>query len=319
MTEQAIKDLSLSIAAQTDTLKKIGERLTNVEEEQKQFQAALKSKSSTDELDGDGHVGHGAAKFNPSPIASGAAWLGRDGNNSHFINSFDSLSLNNYGGGAPDSAAEVNRAYTQIKDSLAKVKLPDELCLQVDSSGVKADSKPLLSVIRQSAGYIETTSRWISLKLGTNINENGNVELTEDEVKELFCIVYAHTRNLKSEYSAALVKGIASEEISKTFKIMEKNPTCFTDQQMKHIEFASQIASIKQQQQTPQQQPRPPRKSYGGFRPAGNQNQQQFQARQYGQNFQQRFHSKPFPPKRFHDAANQGGNAAGAGGNADTS
>ena len=74
----------------------------------------------------------------------------------------------------------------------------------------------------------------------------GKLSIPLDEFHDLFTIIYAQNSFLRSEYTALLVKSsIQDEETTKFFRMFEKKPTCFSELSMKHLQFASQFASLK--------------------------------------------------------------------------
>ena len=243
---------------------------------------------------------------NISPGAGSYAWLGRDGHKGHYLHSYEPISyMRPTGEGTADCAAEVNRAFTQVKEGLNKVKLPEELSIHTKRDGIKADSRPIYSVIRQSADYTETAAKWMAEKMHTcanidprNVRED-DIVLSEEDVRELFTILYAHATALRAEYTGILVKGMTDDEVAKNFKTMEKNPNCFTEKQMKHIQFASEIASLKPQRSQSSNNFSGQRRQYRNFSSArdyGN-NRQGYKSNSNFQGSYNKF-GKQFPQKR---------------------
>ena len=69
----------------------------------------------------------------------------------------------------------------------------------------------------------------------TNTTNDG-ILVSDDEFEERFTITYAQISWLKAEYTSILIKSITNEE---TTKIMAKNPSCFMDIQMKHLQYTT--------------------------------------------------------------------------------
>jgi hypothetical protein len=166
------------------------------------------------------------------------AWLGRDGN-LPFLNHYDTLSLQG-GHNAQASAAEVQRSYEQVKDGLNKVKLPDELKIYHKQQGIKADCQQAYSVVSKCAGYNESTAKWIAEKTAS-LGEDG-INLSSEDLQDLFTITYAQASYLRGEYASLLVRGMTDEATAKIFNLFERNPTYFSDQTMKHLTNAAELA-----------------------------------------------------------------------------
>ena len=114
-------------------------------------------------------------------------WLGRDGPTG-FLEKFDTLSIRDGRQSSDPSAAELNRSYSQIKDGLQKVKIPEELHIGASSRGIKSDCQQAYSVLSNCAGYTETAAKWVAEKL-CNVGDDSSLVLDEDEILELFTLI----------------------------------------------------------------------------------------------------------------------------------
>ena len=215
-------------------------------------------------------------------------WLGRDGPTG-FVEKFDSFSMKDCATADATSAAELNRSYTQIKEGLQKVKLPEELHVGASNKGIKSDCQAAYSVVSNTAGYTETAAKWVAEKL-CNV-QGGVLTISEDEVLELFTIVYAQTTYLKGEYSSMLAQGFTDPETAKVFKTLERNPGLFSERSLKHLSTAADIVALKTKNQQKQWQPKP--KSSGGY-----QHNSQYKHQNSGFQSSYKFGAKTFNRKR---------------------
>ena len=221
------------------------------------------------------------------------AWLGKEGPH-NFLQNYNTPSF--LGGGNPiaeaeaNSAAEVQRAFEQVKEGLVKVKLPHELKVYNNPKGIKADCQAAYSILSNCATYTETASKWVAEK-SADIDD-GYVKVSTEDLQELFTILYAQTSFLKGEYTGLIVKGITDEETAKTFKLFERNPTAFSETAVKHLASAAEIASIKARVRDSQASGQP-RRSRGSFQSGQGQGRR-------GNNqggYRQTYYGKGFPPK----------------------
>lgn len=149
---------------------------------------------------------------------------------------------------AGDSAAEIQRAFEQIQEGVAKVKLPNPLKVYHSNTGIKEDCKSAYNILKHCANYGETAAKWVSQQLDDVPEGNEKITIDLQDFHDLFTIIYAQNSYLRGEYTALLVKSSTQdEETTKFFRMLERNPTCFSEDTMKHLKMANQFAQLKAQ------------------------------------------------------------------------
>jgi hypothetical protein len=131
---------------------------------------------------------------------------------------------------------DVQREYECLKDSLVKVKLPNEVKLLENKTGIKREDQPHLLTISKSARYTETC-----LKLISTFKDNPSV----DDISQLYTVLVAHINCLQSEYTSLLVKGQFDKDTASLFKCLERNTTQFTPDSLENLKTAAEITAIK--------------------------------------------------------------------------
>ena len=103
------------------------------------------------------------------------------------------------------------REFECIRDSLNKVKLPNEFKLLESKTGIKREDQSMYSSITKSARYTETC-----LKLLASFEET----VTADDLGQLYTVLVAHMNFLQSEYTGLVVKGQFDRETASLFKCL---------------------------------------------------------------------------------------------------
>ena len=128
-------------------------------------------------------------------------------------------------------SSENLREFDSIKESLQRVKLPNELRLIDSKAGIPKEAQPTLAIISKSARFVET-----ALKI---------VSDSEFEVDDLFTVLKANINFLQSEYTALIVEGQFDQETAKLYKCLEKNSAMFSDEALGHLRVAAEISTAK--------------------------------------------------------------------------
>ena len=139
-------------------------------------------------------------------------------------------------GDGEDIATEIEREYSFIKDSLIKVKLPNNLHVFDTKQGIVRDCQNTLSVISKCARYTETTLKQLSQCGG----------IGEENHARLYTILHAQTNFLQGEYAGLLVKSRFDSETSTLFKCLEKNSSALSGQALDNLKIAAEISAVKQ-------------------------------------------------------------------------
>ncbi|KAK3769041.1 hypothetical protein RRG08_008418 [Elysia crispata] len=137
-------------------------------------------------------------------------------------------------------ATDIIKEFEAIKDSVSKIVLPPYLKVSDSPTGVKQEHKNALKILSKSARFTET-----GLKLLSTFQKTGNLyHLTEDEVNALFVTLSASSHYLQSEYANIVVKSSFDDETSRLFCNLENNTAAFSDQSLRNIRTAAELAAV---------------------------------------------------------------------------
>ena len=185
------------------------------------------------------------------------------------------------------NAAELHREFESIRDSLIRVKLPNDIKVFDSKVGIKQECQPALTVISKCARYTETAFKQLSLIADLHLHAPGEAsndrsEPIFDSLQKLYVILHSEIAYLQSEYTGLLVKSRFDTDTANLFKCFERNNAAFSDRSLENLRRASEIsaASLKQNKQSNNWR--------GGFRGRG----------QRGRGQSDQF-SRSFPPRRF--------------------
>ena len=103
-----------------------------------------------------------------------------------------------------------------LKDSLTKVRLPNEMKLHENRCGIKREDQQHFNVLSKSARYVET-----SMKILLNINSPQ--EITQEKLEQLALVNIAQINYLQDEYSTLVVQGTCNPQVGKMFRAFRKN------------------------------------------------------------------------------------------------
>lgn len=151
-----------------------------------------------------------------------------------------------------DSAANLQREFKTLQDSLSRVRLPEELKLVDSKQGIKGKDQPMLHVISQSARYTETALKIIATQ--------------PEDVASLYVVLSAHMNFLHGEYAGLLVGNTFDQDTAKVFKCLEKNTFAFKGSALTNLRNAAEITAVRSQVQAQQS---PPNYTWQGYRGRG--------------------------------------------------
>ena len=198
------------------------------------------------------------------------------------------------------SAAETQRQFEQIKDSYCKVKLPSELKVYHAAAGIKSDCKPAYNLLKQSVSYHETTAKWLATQLGKFGAGAPAASFMRDDFHELFTILYAEAACYRSEYALQLVAGSTNPDTVQFYRLFERNPTVFSEGEIKHLSQAVELAGLKARN-TPSAGG--PRRQRGGGR--GGRGGPPSQDGGFGRGYNFTYQNRNIPPKPRKPAGGQ--------------
>ena len=137
------------------------------------------------------------------------------------------------------SAAEVEKEYDIIRDSLHKVKLPNTLRVFDSKSGIKRDCQPTLAIVSRCARYTETAVKQLSVI----VQYYESHQIPTEQLQPLFTILQAEISYLQGEYAALIVKSQFDANTAAVFKCFEGNSGAFNDRSMQNLQRAAEITS----------------------------------------------------------------------------
>lgn len=153
-------------------------------------------------------------------------------------------------------AADLQRDFDRLRDSLNRVPVPEGLKLYDSSTGVKQECRPTLRVISKCARYTEVTLKILSaIKV-----ENGEVRMCAQDLDNLFIGLAAEINFLQAEYANLVVKSAFNENTSRLFRQFENNASSFSPAALQNVRIAAELA-------TAQERTRPTFSSRPRFRP----------------------------------------------------
>lgn len=157
--------------------------------------------------------------------------------------------------GASDT--DIQREFDCVKDSLSKVQISKKYKVFDSSKGVTKENKNTLAVVSKCARFSETGLKvFASLDCIDSESSSDDVLVHKEDLQKLFTIFAAQCNYLQGEYANIIVKSNFDEDTSRIFRSFENNSAAFSDQSLKNIRIAAELASI----------PRPSGRSrYQGF------------------------------------------------------
>lgn len=139
-------------------------------------------------------------------------------------------------------AADVQRDYERLRDSLIRVPVPHNLRVHDTSSGLKQDCRPILKVISKCARYSET-----GLKVLSQIPDSNEEQIlvSKYDLENLFIIFAAQNNFLQSEYASLVVRSTFNEDTSRIFRSFENNQASFSPEALQNVRVAAELASTQ--------------------------------------------------------------------------
>ena len=146
------------------------------------------------------------------------------------------------------AAADIQKEFESVRDSVAKITLPPWLKVHDSQAGIKQENKQALKILSKSARYTET-----GLKLLSSFHKDEDTNtfvLTEEDIGALYTTLSAESYYLQSEYSNIVVKSSFDDETSKIFQSLENNTAAFSGQALQNVRIAAELAAISGRTQT---------------------------------------------------------------------
>jgi hypothetical protein len=138
---------------------------------------------------------------------------------------------------------DVQKSYEQIKDSLTKIVLPDELKVFDTKSGIARELQPAANILSRCSRYGETALKQLSKVVNKKENEE---DIQLDDLHKIFVILQAQVSYLQGEYTALLVKSKFDDHTASLFRCFEKNQSSFSEDSLQNLRCAAEITAATQ-------------------------------------------------------------------------
>ena len=138
--------------------------------------------------------------------------------------------------GPVDCATEdIQTAFSAIKDTLTKVKLPADLRLCDSWQGIQRADQTTYNILSRCGRYAQTT-----IKLLSSIND-GNID--EESVQQLFSIQLAQICYLQEEYLALVVQSQFNDSTARIFCSLQKNTSGLMPEALQQLKTATALTT----------------------------------------------------------------------------
>ena len=137
--------------------------------------------------------------------------------------------------------------FDSIKESLSRVRLPNDLRLSDNKSGIPSKDREHAAILSKCARFMET-----SLKLLSEIQDNyDKLDLVASCVDQIYITQVAGVRYLQEEFNALQVGGQYGMHMKQIFRSLQKNTSQYTPETIENLKTASIITGNVMRQQTP--------------------------------------------------------------------
>ena len=140
------------------------------------------------------------------------------------------------------ASVDIQRDFDNLKDSLTKVPLPKSYKVNDSARGIKQEGKNTLSVISKCARYAETGLKVVGATHPLSEDET-SITIEKEQFQKLFTVFTAQVNYLQAEFANLVVKNTFDEETSRLFKSFENNSAAFSDESLRNIRLAAELAS----------------------------------------------------------------------------
>ena len=137
-------------------------------------------------------------------------------------------------------AADIQRDYERLRDSLNRTPVPEGLKVYDNSIGIKKEDKHALKILSKCARYTETALKIVS-------------SITAEDIPNSDCIftcLAAEINFLQSEYTSLVVKSTFDTETERIFRQFENNSTTFSDISLQNVRVAAELAAVSNRGQS---------------------------------------------------------------------
>lgn len=138
------------------------------------------------------------------------------------------------------TADYLQEEFNAIKDTLGSVKLPADQKLCESRAGINRSEQPVLNIISKCGRYVETALKWVGIQEPRQVTQN--------DLLMLHTVLLANLRYLQSEYQSLLVTSNFDRETSRFFRTLQKDSSHFSDESLKNLRAAVEVASLRGRQ-----------------------------------------------------------------------
>ena len=134
------------------------------------------------------------------------------------------------------SYSDLQAEYKAVRDSVAKVKLPQHLVVGDSRAGIGRGDLAKFNTIQRCARYQETLLKIIST------SEESSATAT---LANLTPVILAQLRYLQEEYTNLIVSSQFDEGTAKLFQTLQQNPASFPENALENLQRAVTIAGAR--------------------------------------------------------------------------
>ena len=142
-----------------------------------------------------------------------------------------------------NSAADIQRDFERLRDSLARIPTPPGLKVSDSSNGIKQECRPALKVLSKCARFAETGLKVLSQIPADRDSESVTVD--KNDLESVFVVLAAQINFLQSEYAALVVRSTFNEDTSRMFRSFENNQGSFNEASLQNVRIAAELAAAQ--------------------------------------------------------------------------
>ena len=133
------------------------------------------------------------------------------------------------------ASADLQADFRAIRDSLSKVKLPQDLVVGDSRAGIGKGGLARFQVIQKCARFQETALKILS-----------SAQVADPVIEQLTTVTLAQLRFLQEEYTHLIVSNQFDDSTAQLFKTLQHNPATFTPGAVENLQRAVAIAGARQ-------------------------------------------------------------------------
>ena len=155
--------------------------------------------------------------------------------------------VNNTSSSAASCVKDIQGNFAAIKDAYQYVKLPSDLRLNENRSGIRREDQGEFNLISKSARYIETLFKILS-QADEVVAEDSESEQNSEHVSrildQIFTINLAHMRYIQEQYSNFIVQGTFDPTTSKIFRQLQRQSSGLSSEAIDTLHKAAGLAAV---------------------------------------------------------------------------